>query len=51
MHFPADRDQLVKYARMHGADQDLLDRLRLLPERSYAEPNEVGRAFAELTGR
>jgi hypothetical protein len=49
--FPVDREQLIEYAEAHGADPDLLHHMRRLPERTYHGPNEVGRAFADLTGR
>jgi hypothetical protein len=44
------RDRIVEYARDRGADQELLDCLRQLPEREYHEPNEVGAAFADVFG-
>jgi hypothetical protein len=50
IHYPADRAKLIEYARQHGADKELLDCLRRLPDRIYHEQNEVGRAFAQATG-
>jgi hypothetical protein len=49
IHFPATRDGLVDYARDRGADDELLECLRLLPRRQYRDPNEVGAAVAEVT--
>lgn len=49
IHYPATRESLVDYAARRGADDELLDCLRLLPQRQYRDPNEVGAAFAEVT--
>jgi hypothetical protein len=51
VHFPASRAHLVEFARRNGADQELLGYLRQLPERWYDGPNDVGAAFAAVTGR
>jgi hypothetical protein len=48
--FPASRSRLVEYARGHGADAELLSAMVRLPDRLYRDPNEVGAAFARVTG-
>lgn len=50
VEFPASRTRLVEYARGHGADADLLSAMTRLPDRLYRDPNEVGAAFAQVTG-
>lgn len=50
IEFPATRTRLVAYARDHGADDELLMWLTRLPNRLYLDPNEVGDAFAQVSG-
>jgi hypothetical protein len=50
IEFPATRVRLVEYARGHGADDELLTCMTRLPDRLYLDPNEVGAAFAQVTG-
>jgi hypothetical protein len=50
VEFPADRGRLVEYARGHGADPELLEVMIRLPDRVYRDPNEVGAAFARVSG-
>jgi hypothetical protein len=44
--YPASRDQLVEHARSHGADQDVLEHLKQLPDRGYDGPNAVSQEFS-----
>ncbi|MBF6329589.1 DUF2795 domain-containing protein [Nocardia transvalensis] len=39
--FPADKDQLVRYATQAGADDDTVRALRAIPPESYANITEV----------
>jgi hypothetical protein len=45
--YPATRDQLIEHARGRGADENALNTLERLPDRSFDGPNavseEVGR--------
>jgi hypothetical protein len=50
IHYPARKTELIDYARTRGADHELLDCMRLMPDRDYTAPGDVGRAFAEATG-
>jgi hypothetical protein len=50
IEFPTTRTTLVEYARGRGADGELLGHLNQLPDRLYLDPNEVGAAFARVTG-
>lgn len=43
--YPASKQDLVMRARTNQAPEDLLARIRLLPEHMYATPAEVMRAF------
>jgi len=42
--YPADRDELVRYAEEQGAPDDVVDALRQLGDRAYADPTEVSEA-------
>jgi hypothetical protein len=44
--YPATKEQLVKHAQEHGADQDALNALQGLPDQEYDGPNEVSAAVA-----
>lgn len=44
--YPASRDQLVEHARSKGADDDVLEHLKQLPDRSFDGPNAVSREFS-----
>src|SRR3954470_1083300 len=46
--FPATRDELIAHAR--GECDRVVAALAQLPDRRYARPAEVSRAFAELAG-
>ncbi len=50
IRYPASRAQLIEYARAHGADRELLESMRRMPERTYYRQSDVGHAFAEATG-
>ncbi|MBF6135170.1 DUF2795 domain-containing protein [Nocardia otitidiscaviarum] len=42
--YPCDRDELVQAARNNGADTDVLDALRGMPDRTFNGPNAVSEA-------
>jgi len=42
MPLPARRDEIVQYAEVEGADEDILDALRALPDREYESADEIG---------
>ena len=44
--YPCDRDGLVEHAKSNGADDDVLDHLRALPDRTYDGPNAVSAEFS-----
>ena len=41
--YPADRDTLVEHARRHGADEEIIQTLEGLPDRTFERPTEVSR--------
>lgn len=49
MDYPANRTQIVEHARSKGADEDVLNHLLELPDRTYHGPNAVSEAFANNT--
>jgi hypothetical protein len=51
IEFPATRSGLIEFAERKGADAELLECMRELPDHTYDEPNEVGAAFADVFGR
>jgi Protein of unknown function (DUF2795) len=46
VHYPATKEQLVRHAEEHGADQDTLEALRAMPDGEYDGPNRVSSAVA-----
>jgi hypothetical protein len=50
IHYPAGRDELIDYARAHGADRELLECMRHMPNRIYRTQGDVGHAFAQANG-
>lgn len=45
--YPVSRDGVVEHAQQHGADENVLQYLRRMPDRDYDGPNAVSKAFAE----
>ena len=46
--YPATPQDLVKVAKSHGADNDVVDALQRIPDREYDGPNAVSQAVAGL---
>jgi hypothetical protein len=44
--YPASRDDLVKKAEENGADEDVLEALRGIPDREYDAPTAVTKAVS-----
>jgi hypothetical protein len=44
IRYPATKQQLMDHARGNHADDDVLARLKEIPEREYSGPDEVSRA-------
>jgi hypothetical protein len=44
--YPASKDDLIKKAEEHGADEEVLQALRDLPDREYDAPTAVTKAVS-----
>ncbi|MEW9548514.1 DUF2795 domain-containing protein [Nonomuraea sp. NPDC050783] len=45
--YPASKDDLVRTAREHGADDDIIKALEGMPDREYDGPNAVSQAVTK----
>jgi hypothetical protein len=45
--YPASKDDLVRHAEQQGADSDVLNNLRKMPNREYNGPNAVSQEFSQ----
>jgi hypothetical protein len=46
--FPAKKEDLVKHARKQGADQDVLETIKNLPEEEFHNAVDVTKAIGEM---
>jgi hypothetical protein len=46
--YPASKEDLVKHAEQQGADENVLDVLRGIPDREYDGPNAVSKEISEI---
>ncbi|MCW2719568.1 MAG: hypothetical protein QOG20_366 [Pseudonocardiales bacterium] len=46
--YPARKEDLVRHAEQQGADEEVLDTLRRIPDREYDGPNAVSAAAADV---
>ena len=46
LDYPAGRDDIVAHARQNGADDDVVQHLEALPDRTYDGPNAVSKEFS-----
>jgi len=44
--YPCGRDRLVEHAKKQGAENDIVQHLQQLPDRTYDGPNAVSQEFA-----
>ncbi|HTF54776.1 MAG TPA: DUF2795 domain-containing protein [Pseudonocardia sp.] len=47
--YPARKEDLIRHAEQHGADENVLTTLRAIPEREYNGPNAVSEAVGAET--
>lgn len=47
VNYPCSRANLVEHARGKGADDEVLDHLRAIPDRTYDGPNAVSAEFSK----
>lgn len=45
--YPAKKDDIVKAAEENGADDDVLDALKNLPDQSFERPTDVTKALSD----
>jgi hypothetical protein len=43
--YPAEKRDLVKHAKMHGASKDVLDDIKNLPDKVYTSASDVNKAL------
>ena len=48
IHYPVDKNELVKYAQQHGADKSMSEALQYLPDQTFHTPVEVSKAVGEV---
>jgi hypothetical protein len=46
--YPAGKEQLIRKAEENGADEQVVDLLRRLPERTYDGPSGVSKALTAM---
>ena len=48
LDYPATTDEIVNYARQHGADDNVIETLQSLPEDAYDSPTDLSEAIGEI---
>lgn len=48
--FPADKDKICEYARQHGANKEINDALKALPEEQYTSMADVFKGIGMSEG-
>ena len=48
MHYPAKKEDLIKHAKQQGADEEIVDTLKDLPEEKFESPIAVSKAIGEM---
>jgi hypothetical protein len=46
--YPANKNDLIKRAEQNGADQQVLDTLKQLPDRTFEGPSGVSKAIGAM---
>lgn len=46
--FPAKKEDLVKHAQQRGADQNVLETIKSLPEEEFRNAADVAKAIGEI---
>ncbi len=49
VNYPASKQDLMKTAKSQGADQNVMDTLKKLPDRKYDAPTDVTKEIGKLT--
>jgi hypothetical protein len=48
LDYPAEKDDIVRTAQQHGADEDLTKVLAQLPDQQFETPAEISKAVGDL---
>lgn len=48
VHYPITKNELIDQAREHGADEEIVDVLDLIPRSRFESPIEVSQALGNL---
>ncbi len=51
MDYPAKKQDLITHAQEHGANQQVMDTLKQLPEQNFEGPTGVSKALGEMERR
>ena len=46
--YPAEKRDLVEHARLHGANKDVLDDIKSLPDKVYTSTSEVNKELESI---
>jgi len=48
MHYPAKKEDLIKHAKQQGAEEEIVETLKDLPEEKFESPIDVSKAIGEM---
>lgn len=48
MDYPANKNDVINYARQHGADQQVEQTLNRLPNETFNKPTDISKAIGEM---
>jgi len=48
LNYPASKQDVIKYAKQHGADENARQALQELPDRTYESPVGISKAVGEM---
>jgi hypothetical protein len=48
MHYPANKDEIVDHAKSKGADKNIVDTLKQLPDDKFETPADVSKSIGKL---
>ncbi|WP_088890849.1 DUF2795 domain-containing protein [Leptolyngbya ohadii] len=46
--YPATKDDILKHAKKNGADKNVQEILKQIPDQEYAKPTDVNKAIGDL---
>lgn len=48
MDYPASKEEIVDHAKSQGADENIMQTLKQLPDESFETPADVSKAIGEI---